>query len=494
MTTTPQPYYPAYPAFPQVSFPTLPTLTLSASEQATIARLMSLNWTREKLAMRLSEAYYLGEQVVDNLRIAVPAELEFLREVLNWPALAVDPYVERHGIDGFRLPNATDADERLGDMWALAGLDAELPLAVTDALSLGRGWWMVGTGKGDLPRVTVESPLNITADWDLSGTSPKSAIASYWSDGRHHAVLMVPRKTTTVATNDKGEWVVENRDEHDFDFVPLVRMAHMPRTNDRGGRSAITQAIRSTTDSACRDLLALEVAREIYSVPGITLLGAAEKDFQESDGTPKSAWDAYITRVRALERDESGEVPGIHQMQVYDPSVFTKILDMRAARISSMVAAPPQDVGIYTEGNPPSADAVQFQEGRRNRRAVLQQQTFGQSVVEVVQMMLRFQNKGVLPPEFARIQVDWHDLDQSPLSVVAPALQLLISEGAIPATSDVTLRKAGFSAVERRRLAQDRKLDDGRQVAKALALSVTSPPAAQPAQPDQTPANGRPGV
>ena len=91
MTTTPQPFYPAVPAFPQVSFPTLPSLTLSASEQATITRLMSLNWTREKLAMRLSEAYYLGEQVVDNLRIAVPAELEFLREVLNWPALAVDP-------------------------------------------------------------------------------------------------------------------------------------------------------------------------------------------------------------------------------------------------------------------------------------------------------------------------------------------------------------------------------------------------------------------
>jgi hypothetical protein len=144
-------------------------------------------------------------------------------------------------------------------------------------------------------------------------------------------------------------------------------------------------------------------------------------------------------------------------MQVYDPSVFTKILDMRAARISSMVAAPPQDVGIYTEGNPPSADAVEFQEGRRNRRARLQQKIRSPAVVEVVQMMLKFQNKGDLPPEFARMEADWIDLDETPLSVVAPALQLLISEGAIPATSDVTLRKAGFSAVERRRLAEDRE-------------------------------------
>jgi hypothetical protein len=489
VTTTPQPYYPADPAFSSISFPTLPSLVLSAAEQAVIGRLLSLNWTREKLAMRLSEAYYLGEQVVDNLRIAVPAELEFLREVLNWPALAVDPYVERHALDGFRLPNATDADERLGDMWALAGMDTALSLAVTDALSLGRGWFMVGTGDSDLPKVTVESPLNIAAEWDLTGTKPTAALVQYWSDGRHHASLMVPGKTTTIATNDKGEWVVAARDEHDFDFVPLVRMAHMPRTNARGGRSAITQAIRSTTDSACRDLLSLEVAREIYSVPGITLLGAAEKDFQASDGTPKSAWDAYITRVRALEvNPETGEAPTIHQMQVYDPSVFTKILDMRAARISSMVAAPPQDVGIYTEGNPPSADAVEFQEGRRNRRARLQQKmSLSPAVVEVVQMMLRFQNKGNLPPEFARMEADWVDLDETPLSVVAPALQLLISGGAIPATSDVTLRKAGFSAVERRRLAQDRKLEDGRAIARQLAATVTPAPTQPGNQPSGTP-------
>jgi hypothetical protein len=50
-----------------------------------------------------------------------PAELEFLRDVVGWPALAVDPYVERHALDGFRLPNATDADPYLGSLWSLAG-------------------------------------------------------------------------------------------------------------------------------------------------------------------------------------------------------------------------------------------------------------------------------------------------------------------------------------------------------------------------------------
>lgn len=482
MTVTPASgYLPDYtlfaPAFSPTSFPTLPELTLSEEEQTAITRLLSLNWTREKLAMRLSEAYYLGEQVVDNLRIAVPQELEFLREVLNWPALAVDPYVELHAVDGFRLLNGTDADTRLGDLWSLAGLNASLPLVITDALSLGRGWWMVGTGDDDLPKVTAESPLTISADWDLTGTKPVKALAQYWQDNRHHAVLMVPGKTTTVATNDQNEWEVVNRDEHDFAFVPLVRMPHMPRTSAREGRSAITQAIRSTTDSACRDLLALEVAREIYSVPGITLLGASEADFQNTDGTARSAWDAYITRFRAIERDEDGELPSIHQMQPYSPEVFTKLLDMRASRMSSMVAAPPQDLGLFSEGNPPSADAVEFQLRRRNSRGRLQQATFGQSVVEVLQMMLRFQNGGTLPPEFGRVEVDWHDLEEVPFATAAQGIQLLVAEGVIPATSDVTLRKAGFSAVERRRLAQDRAdaAEEVVEVPVAPASGATTP-------------------
>ena len=109
----------------------------------------------------------------------------------------------------------------------------------------------------------------------------------------------------------------------------------------------------------------------------MTLLGAAEADFQNTDGTAKSAWQAYITRFRAIERDENGELPEIHQATVYDPSVFTKVLDMRASQMGSMVAAPPQDLGLYTQGNPTSAKSGEVQEKRRNRRAKLMQKQFG---------------------------------------------------------------------------------------------------------------------
>ncbi len=475
--------------FSSLFYPDLPTVGLSDDERALIGEL-SAELNRCAADLRLSEAYYLGTQVIDNLRIAVPAELEFLRTIVGWPALAVDPYVERLSVDGFRLPNATDADSALGDLWTANHLDAQLPLGVTDALSLRSCYWLVGSPveAGDAPVVTVESPLNMAVKWDLRGTRPLAAWQTYFKDGRRHAALMVPRLTTHLATNDKGEWEVVDRDEHDFDFVPVHRMAHMPRTSDRGGRSAITPAIRSVTDSACRDLMALEVAREIYSVPGITLLGAAESAFQNTDGTAKSAWDAYITRVRVLERTEDGETPTIHQAQVYDPSVFTKLIDMRASMVASMVAAPPQDLGLYTQGNPTSADSAEAMERRRNRRAKLMQQTFGAPLVETMQTVLRFQNGGSLPAEFRRIEVDWTDVDEVPLSASSDAVSKLVAAGSIPPTSDVTLKRAGFNAVERARLEQDRKREDGRQAARTIAESLTQ---RAPEQASGIPAPGR---
>lgn len=460
------------PTFSTLSIPNLPSLSLSESEQSVMRRLHSVGRTREKLDMRLSEAYYLGEQVIDNLRIAVPEELEFLRTMLGWASLAVDPYVERHSIDGFRLPGATDADADLGDLWTLGGLDAELPLVLTDALSLGRGYWMVGSGSDGMPSVTVESPLNVSVDWNLAGTEPRAALAQFWDGGRHHASLMLPRQTIQLATDDNGAWVVVDRDDHDFDFVPIVRMAHAPRTTARDGRSAITPAIRSIIDSGCRDLLALEVARELFSVPGITLLGASESDFVNTDGTPQSAWDTYITRVRALERDDAGELPAIHQMQVYDPSVFTKILDMRASQIGSLVAAPPQDLGLYTQGNPTSAEAGEVAEQRRNKRARLQQRLFSRPLTEVVQMMLRFQNGGALPEKFRRMEVAWNPVDELSLGAVSDGITKQVAAGAVPPTSDVTLSKLGYSAVERRRLEQDRRRTEGQRVARDIADSL----------------------
>lgn len=481
---------------PLQMYPTMPLLGLSDDERATIHTLQDVA-LRHRHHLELCEAYYLGLQVIKNLRIAIPKELEFLRTIVGWPRMAVDPYVERLHIDGFRRVGQTDVDDDLGEILALNGFDGEQALSFTDALSMGRSYWTVGSGADGVPLVTVDSPLNMAVLWDLRGQDARAAMQEYWDAGRRHAALMVPGKTVTLAQDDDRQWVVADRDEHGFDFVPVVRMPNRARTHERDGRSEITPALRSYTDAACRTLLGLEVARELYSVPQKAILGATEADFKNADGTSRSVWDTYIHSMLALTRDDEGNVPEIKQMTAYDPSVFTRLLDWYASAAAGEVAATPQDMGLYTQGNPASAEAVQAYESRRDRRAVNMQQQFGPPLIKVAQYVMRFANGGDLPADYRRLDGDWSPVTQPIPGITSDAVTKEIAAGAIPATSDVTLKKLGYSAVERLRLAQDRDEDQGNSFLQEVAHSLTAKAArtdkaltgdiSQPAAPTPTP-------
>jgi len=471
------------PTFSLVSIPSLPSLGLSDEERGLVTELAA-TFKPHLAQMQRDEAYYLGEQHIRNLRIAVPKELEFLRTIVGWASLAVDPYVERLAVDGFRLPGATDADADLSELASAVGLEALVPLATTDALSLGRGYWMVGTDPdSDVPLVTVESPLNTAVLWDLSGRNIRAAWAPYREDNRWFASLMLPGQTVLVTVDDSGVLQVVDRDVHGMG-VPMVRMPHQPRTNAREGRSAITPAVRSTVDSACRDLLGLEISREFYSIPRVTLLGASEADFQDSSGKAKTAWEVLITKYNAIERDDDGNVPQLHQLTAYDPSVFTRVIDMRASQMASLVAAPPQDLGLYTSGNPVSADAVGAMETRRNRRARRMQAEFGRSIADVMKLVLAFQNNGTLPAEFARLETDWADVDEISLVAASDAITKQVATGIVPPTSDVVLKRLGYTAVERQRLAQDREAQADQTAAQQIIDALGQP------QTPEVPGNG----
>ena len=174
--------------------PDLPALSLSEAEAAQIRRLASRALS-ERSVLLSTQVYYLAQQEITNLKIAIPEELALkLRTLVGWAAIAVDPYVERLSVEGFRLPGETDVNQDLADLWDGNGLAAEQSLAFTDTLSMSRSYWTVGSGpeKGDLPRICVESPLNITVGWDMTGRRPMSALQSYTVDSRQHAALYTP--------------------------------------------------------------------------------------------------------------------------------------------------------------------------------------------------------------------------------------------------------------------------------------------------------------
>jgi hypothetical protein len=471
-----------YPGFEYQNYgvatiPGLPLINLRDDERAAIERLQHRMWSDRPLLL-LNDAYYKGEQVMTNLGIALPPELTGLRVILGWPRIAVDPYIERLRVDSFRLATADSADETLSMLRLVNGLESEESLSFTDALVMGRGWLTIGRdeddGPDDLPDVCAESPLNLVADYDSRSQMPKAALQTYYNEGRQYGAYYLPNETIHLAMSDQGQWEITFRDEHNFGFVPVVRVANRPRANQRYGVSEISNELKSITDAACRTLLNLTAASEFYSVPQKLILGATEEDFVDKDGNKKSAWETYIGRVLALQRDAEGALPEVHQFQAYDPSVFTKVLEMYASQAAGILGAPPQDLGLYTQGNPISAEAAQVNEARRDRRARHMQAHFGKALAQVGQISMRFMNNGDLPAGYEHLAVDWQDPQIPNLAGMADAYTKLMTEGALPRQHDAIMRRLGFNDVERRQMLRALESDPAAHFIAEVGSAVTT--------------------
>lgn len=437
---------------------------------------LSIKLSMQAVYGRIHNAYYEGTQRLYDLGVSIPPQLAGVRTVVDWPRICVDTLVQRCIVDGFRLPTATDVDSELWDHWQANDLDAEAPLCWIDSLVYGRGYMIVGSPDrpGDSPLITVESPLNLSLTWDPRTRQPTAAYQSYEAEGIFRAALYLPDQTISMSRDWTGSgWKIDDRDQHNFGEVPVTRFPNRARSADREGRSEITPAVMNTTDSACRSLLGMEIAREFYSVPHRYLLGAQESDFTDSAGNPKTAIDMVMSKMLAIERDEEGNIPTVGQFAAFDPSVFTKIIDKHATLMASYTQFPPAYFGEVTSANPASADAIRVAENGVDRGGLRCQNQFSTPLERTMRLVWRFAHNGEEPPaEWARLETDWVDASTPTPAATSDALFKQAQMGAVPATSDVVLKKLGYTQAERVALQIDRQVDLGVGLLAELATSL----------------------
>src|SRR5664279_3678980 len=355
--------------------------SLSDDEQSLVSRLV-IQVQSKRYSLELRNAYYEGTFRIQDLGISVPPAMRGVRVAMGWPRVAVDALDERLNLQGFRFPDSNDLDAGLMDIFQANGLDCYAPMAHVDALVFKSAYVAIGTNDEDasLPLLTVESPLDFAVEWDARTHKMLAALRLYRFEGSEQATLYLPDQTIVLAK--MNGWTVIDRDAHNLGAVLVERIVNRPRSYDIDGTSEITPELMSITDAACRTLLGLEVAREFYSAPQRYILGADEAAFQGADGTPKSGWETYMGRVLALEPNADGVVPTVGQFTSYDPSTFTKVVDMYAQIVSSLTGLPPDVLG-FSQANPPSVDTIQATD-RLRRKADRKALTFGESWCKVM--------------------------------------------------------------------------------------------------------------
>jgi hypothetical protein len=448
-----------------VTSPDIPLTFLSDDELALI-NLLRADMLHDRWALQLRDCYFNSEQLIRDLGISIPPQLKGLHTVIGWPRVGVESLEERLDLEAFRWADGADSTE-LTEIADANDLFDESSLAHTDALVYGREYLAVGSGdcgSDDCPPlISAESPLDMTVLWD---PRIRMSTAALRECEEQMLVLYLPDQTVTALPSQSGGWEVVDRDMHGLGVVPVVRMANRQRTADRVGRSEITPEVMSITDAACRRLMGMEVAAEFFGAPQRYILGASESAFQDAEGNAKSAWETYIGRVLALERDEDGNVPDVGQFAAHDPTGMTKIIDLYARIMASQLSVAPHVLG-YTSDNPASADAIRYADNRQIKKAERRIRRFGAAWQQAMRIALWVRD-GQPPDKTRRIETVWRNPATPTLAAQVDATVKLVQAGVLPADSDVTLEMAGFTEMQRQRINADRRRSAGRAGSSAL--------------------------
>lgn len=440
-------------------------MSLTPEELALIQHLVT-KLARHHRSNEVKEHYYEGKQRLKDLNISIPPSLKLINSVVGWAGTAVDVLEERLDFEGYINDNYG-----LSDIYQMNELDLESGLGHKDALVYGTGFVFVGKGREGEPDplITIESPKKATAIYDMR-TRRISAALLVNSDDIGEVTsgsLYLPDETIYFEPYE-STFVEVGRDEHKLGRVPVAPLINNPRSGDPYGRSEITRAVRSYTDSAMRTLLGAEVAREFYSSPQRYIMGAKEDMFLDADGNKLNPWSVIQGRVLGVPyNDDDGVMPTVGQFSANSPAPYFDQIRAYAQLIAAETAIPASYLGFQTD-NPASADAIRQMEARLVKRAERRQKQFGRTWAEVARLALLVRD-GEVPADIMSVRPIWRDASTPTRAAAADEAVKLISAGVLTPDSEVTYNRIGLTESDKQLLKTEKAASQANTLVQNLA-------------------------
>ncbi|MEV0646089.1 phage portal protein [Phytomonospora sp. NPDC050363] len=416
---------------------------------------------KELTDLRELNAHYEGTMDLSYIHPELLAELDdrLQQVVINWPELVVDSLDERLDVEGFRLRDAAEADDDLWDIWQFNDLDEVSQQGHVDALVMKRAFTITGANDevGGLPLVTVESPLQVYADFDSRTRAVTSAVKTWKEDqpegpAIEYASLYLPNETSWWLRKN-GQWVLNpdfEPDMHDLGVVPVVPIVNRPRLKCPGGRSELASIVplSMAANKIATDMM---VSAEFHAMPRRYVLGADEADFTDEHNRPVTGWSKVAGRVWAMLKGKN-EGAEVGQFPEANLSNFHETLNQLARIVASLGALPPQFLGFSTD-NPASADAIRSSEARLVKRAERRQRAFGGAWERTMRIAHRIQTSR-WDDSLHRLETLWRDASTPTVAQKADASTKLHAAGIVP--TEQTREDLGYTSVQRARM---RKMD-----------------------------------
>jgi hypothetical protein len=420
--------------------------------------------------------WYRGKQIVGSLGIGVSSEFNQLETVCGWPGTVVDKLIRRRTIDYIEAvgnPEMTDVIQRVYDANELA---MESRVLHIDKAVQGIAFNVVARN-GDQTIVLPTPATRMTCDYDRASRTVRAAAA--WdpprSDGANRQATLYLPDRTVVVEQYSGKFVVLDEFENLSGVVPVDRFVNRPWSGRPWGSSNITPTVLSITKRSVRTMMATEVMREFFAAPMRFALNIDPEAFVDADGNAIPAWETYwgkfIAAVGAEGSDGSITKPEIGQLPASSPAPLIDLIKMDSQLLATEVGMPPSMFGFVTE-NPPSGDALRGYESDMEFTAKQDNMTDGVGWASTARKILLAE--GYRPDEIPRIRTVWKSVSTETPGATTDAVVKQIAAGALPADSDVTREKLGYSREESRRIAADLRRQRRTELVSGVTQSATA--------------------
>lgn len=402
-------------------------MALTPSEVDLIERLNRVHEDSEyqdELLLR----YYLGQQRVEHLGMAIPPSMRRFLVIANWNRTLVDTTNDRQQVRSLILPGEETADPQLRSIWDANNLTAHLRMFNCDRMVYGRAFMSVGTNEDDddLPLIRVESPREMAALVDVR-REQMIAAARFYGEGENgdrptNVTLYLPDQTVWVEKR-QGRWYEVDRDVHMLGAVPVVMHLNRRRSGGWQGESQMTDLI-PLVDAAARSLTNLQFAQEAHGVPRKYMTGVAQGDFVDGEGKPIPQFEAYFDAIHMLTNPQGK----VGQLDAADLKNFETALNLYGKQASIVTGFPARYFGIITS-NPPAEGAIRADEASLTRGVESQNDEVGMTLGWAGALALRFASGEWVKGN--RVRVDWFDPSTPTVSQREDALAKRRAAGAL---------------------------------------------------------------
>lgn len=420
-------------------------------------------------------AYYDGKNQLIDIGYSLPPVASDISIVVGWPEKAVEVLANRIVIDGIRTTDGkslSDSVQRLIDDNALfeAASQAHKSALVNSCAFIA---CLAGDVQAGEPERIIEV---FTADhasgvWDARRHGLSAALLVEVADDDKETpqvVYVMTYEHTLVCEKQDRRWLVV-ADTPNTGRIPCELLAYRPDDKRPFGRSRISRAVMSYTDSAVRTFVRSELQADLYSVGSRYLLGADKDMFTDDKGNQIPKWKIMLDSVLVIpDNPETGERIDVGQFQQSSFQPHIDQLRNTASMFAAATSMPPDEMGVLTD-NPSSAEAIDKAQKELCLLAESCQASFGFAWLNIIRKALN--------DEANSLVLQWRNPATPSRAASADAAVKLVSAGVLPADSEVVYDMLDLNDSQRRNLRayqqQKRALDNIAQL-RAQVNSTSS--------------------